>query len=107
MNRTIYNWLEPFHRKYRQEKCRLFFSELQPQPGDSLLDVGGASGSISEEFGALYSFFHEVYVVNLCFQGFSAPSRRHIRFVQADACALPYANRSIDWVFSNAVIAHV
>jgi ubiquinone/menaquinone biosynthesis C-methylase UbiE len=107
MNRRLYSWIEPLHRKYRREKCDLFLSFFHPAQADSLLDVGGGSGALLDQFDQLYRCFDEVQVVNLRTQTFSKLSSLHIRFVQADGCALPYPDQTFDWVFSNAVIEHV
>lgn len=107
MNEMLLKWATPIHRKYRKEKCALFFSLLLPSPGDSLLDVGGDAGVLSGEFARFYRFFGRVEVVNTRPQSFSDAAFRHVSFSIADACALPYSSRSFDWVFSNAVIEHV
>jgi hypothetical protein len=87
----------------RSHKAKLFFSELHPQPGDSLLDIGGTIG-MSNEFAPIYSFFRQVTTLNLE----SPPAGvGNARFVQGDARALPFPDHSFDWVFSNAVIEHV
>jgi ubiquinone/menaquinone biosynthesis C-methylase UbiE len=98
--------IAPLHRKYRMQKCDFFFETLQPQRGDSMLDVGGGAG-ITGEFSALYRYFGEVHVVNLCAQSLDGEQFGNVRFVIADGCSLPFRDRSFDWVFSNAVIEHV
>jgi ubiquinone/menaquinone biosynthesis C-methylase UbiE len=94
MNRRLYSWIEPLHRKCRREKCDLFLSFFHPAQADSLLDVGGGSGALLDEFDQLYRCFDEVQVVNLRTQTFSKLSIRHIRFGQADGCALPYPEQA-------------
>lgn len=106
MNRHILKWIAPIHHVFRKEKCALFFSELRPSMSDTLLDVGGGTG-IQGEFESLYTFFRSVRVANIRPQTISAPSLQHVHCDVADGCALPYASRSFDWVFSNAVIEHV
>lgn len=107
MNDLVLKWTAPIHRKYRKEKCDLFFTFLRPSPRDSLLDVGGDAGVLSDEFARIYSFFGRVKVVNTRPQSFSGAASRYVSFTVADACALPYSDRSFDWVFSNAVIEHI
>ena len=99
----------------RRRKLRLFLDELRRASNTSILDVGadelgfGESGSC----GTL-NFFEELYpwpeqITALGLQdgaGFRA-RYPHIRYVQGDALALPFADGEFDIVFSNAVIEHV
>lgn len=92
----------PLHRRARQRKLDLFFQTLHPAPADSLLDVGGSAG-MDGEFGPLYTFFENITTLNLA--PIAARGVKH--FVLGDARAMPFADQSYDWVFSNAVIEHV
>lgn len=95
----------PVHKRLRQEKLELFFSLTANTQRNTLLDVGGGSG-IDSEFVPLYQAFREVTVVNLD----PSPDRHtlpNVRRMVGDGCCLPFADRSFDWVFSNAVIEHV
>jgi len=106
IHERVLELIAPLHRKYRTQKCEFFFKTFEPQPGDSMLDVGGGAG-ITGEFAALYRYFGEVHVVNLCAQSFEGEQFRNVQFAIADGCSLPFPDRSFDWVFSNAVIEHV
>ena len=59
------------------------------------------------EFARLYERFDNVTVLNLtpADRDPERPSKVHI--VNADGRALPFADKSFDWIFSNAVIEHV
>jgi ubiquinone/menaquinone biosynthesis C-methylase UbiE len=106
MNEQVLRLVAPVHRRFRLEKCALFFSALNPSRAESLLDVGGGTG-IQREFEPLYRFFQTVRVLNVRPQSFDSPELGHVHCDVGDGCALPYADRSFDWVFSNAVIEHV
>jgi len=106
MNEQVLRLVAPVHRRFRLEKCAMFFSALNPSPADSLLDVGGGTG-IQREFESLYRFFRSVRVLNIHPQSFDSSELMHVRCDVGDGCALPYPDRSFDWVFSNAVIEHV
>jgi hypothetical protein len=106
INTQVLKWIYPIHHKFREEKCALFFSALNPRRSDSLLDVGGCIG-IQDEFASLYRFFDSVRVSNIRSESVNAPGLSHVQLDLTDGCALPYPDRSFDWVFSNAVIEHV
>jgi ubiquinone/menaquinone biosynthesis C-methylase UbiE len=105
LRRGVIRLGRPVHKRLRQEKLELFFSLTANAERDTLLDVGGGTGTDSE-FVPLYQAFREVTVANLD----PSPDRHklpHVRWMVADGCCLPFADRSFDWVFSNAVIEHV
>lgn len=100
---SIRRRVAPVHRMFRHHKLALLFRVLEPRPSDTLVDLGGGYG-IDNEFEPMHHFFREVLLVNLD----AEPARiGSISTMRGDARALPYPNRSFDWVFSNAVIEHV
>ena len=107
MGQRIRNLLTPVHGRFRAQKLYVFFQELKPRRGETLLDVGGNLG-VGGEFEPLYNFFEVVQIVNLDPAASAICGQlRHVKVTLADGCALPFADRSYDWVFSNAVIEHV
>jgi ubiquinone/menaquinone biosynthesis C-methylase UbiE len=103
---AILKLLAPIHLRLRSQKCDLFFDALRPRSRDSLLDVGGGTGILGE-FGRMYRYFTAVKIVNLDPQVIREKGLEHVECEIADGCSLPFADRSFDWVFSNAVIEHV
>ena len=102
--------LRHYSRKSRHQKFELFETVLRPRPEDSILDIG-ASGRVfsAYTFGDYYPYPERITGAGVELDEVRSARLAHplSRYAVLDGCRLPFADRSFDIVFSNAVIEHI
>ncbi len=96
----------------RERKLRLFLELLRPGPETTVVDVGVTDapfggGSTDNFFEALYPWPERVTAVGQTSLDRFTAAFPAITAVRADGRDLPFADRTFDIGFSNAVVEHV
>jgi ubiquinone/menaquinone biosynthesis C-methylase UbiE len=96
--------------KVRRDIFRMFILEVQPRPSDLVLDIGVTSDrtySSSNYFEALYPYKDRIVAIGLQDASFLEQLYPGMRYLQANAMDLPFADQAFDVVHSSAVLEHV
>jgi ubiquinone/menaquinone biosynthesis C-methylase UbiE len=84
---------------------------LDPESHDTILDLGAAGDYYGEQpfFEDAYPWKENIIGVNIDLNELTSLRTKHkqVALVLADGCCLPFRSKSIDVLFSNAVIEHV
>lgn len=102
LNKIFYKYSEESRRK----KCELFFELMKPSSSDTLLDAGGGTGA---GFRDIWNYFKDTTVIDLdssCIEKI-AGEMRNVKAIVGDVCGIALKDKSVDFVFSNAVIEHI
>jgi ubiquinone/menaquinone biosynthesis C-methylase UbiE len=94
----------------RRQMFGEFLRRFEPAPQDAVLDVGVTSDrtySVSNYFEALYPFKNKITATGIDDAAFLEVDYPGVKFVQANAVDLPFADKTFDLVHSSAVLEHV
>jgi len=105
----------PFHyvsNRSRQRKLDVFFSVMNPTPSSWVLDLGGEATHPAQPHKQLldiYPFRDRLVLVNLLLSNVQAAARAlpGLKCVCGDGLRLPFADKTFDVCYCNAVIEHL
>jgi ubiquinone/menaquinone biosynthesis C-methylase UbiE len=96
--------------RVREHMFNLFMEYLDAKSRDTVLDIGVTSDSmydVSNYFERLYPFKDRIVGLGLDDASFLEKLYPGVKFVQASALCIPFADSSFDLVHSSAVLEHV
>lgn len=102
----MWQLMEKFREKSREKKYQLFINQLNPKPEDIILNIGAGNGLFLESF---YNDRERIIALDIELAMLLDLKRKYpeIQCLVADARILPFKDKSVKIVFSNAVIEHV
>ncbi len=96
-----------FAQRRRQQMSRLLLQSMQPDQGDTCLELGGPIVGLQ----GVTERFRRYIVLNLDPSALQSvrclESHRLAYGVRADAVCLPFPDKSVDYLVSNALLEHV
>jgi Methyltransferase domain len=99
------------HRKSREQKHRLFLRLLRPTPEMRILNIGASGTDIGlpEQLESFYEHRSQIIGGGISYADVQdyRDSFPGVQAVVFDGCALPFADKSFDIVYSNAVLEHL
>jgi hypothetical protein len=111
MSDTFYNrTLKRLSQRSREQKFALFHSVFRPRPEDRVLDVGVSGWFFARyTFEDFYPYPQRITAGTIQFNELASARRAYSlpSYVMLDGCQLPFADKTFEMVFSNAVIEHI
>lgn len=92
-----------FHitNKIKKKRMKIFYEMMKIKGGEIILDIGAGGGDLWDK----YASFKNINLIGLDIR--ACGSRVYKKFIIGDCRKLPFADKSVDIIFSNSVLEHV
>ncbi|NLV20345.1 MAG: class I SAM-dependent methyltransferase [Bacteroidetes bacterium] len=97
-----------YHDKWAWQRFNFFIENIKLNHGDTILDLGGGTGSYMDRFGSQLNNYN-IIISDIDQNALRVAESKGYKIMRIDGSnqKLPFADKEIDCIFCNSVIEHV